>query len=207
MEYTGYVAPAQSAEVVYRGDVDTREFIAFWLSDGRLLAGMNVNVGGVTDAIEALIHSPEPIDVGQLCDPDVPLEELAARPARANSESTSAAGTGIGKMFTQGMSFARHLVTDRFAKGDPIPIDELPTGEGRVLQVDGQKAAVYRDKDGTVHAASATCTHMGCLVDWNSAEKTWDCPCHGSRFDRNGKVIQGPAKKDLKAIDVNSPKG
>ena len=59
------------------------------------------------------------------------------------------------------------------------------------------KVAVYRDADGKLHALSAVCPHLGCLVQWNDAEKTWDCPCHGSRFDKRGKVVNGPANSDL----------
>jgi Rieske Fe-S protein len=60
-----------------------------------------------------------------------------------------------------------------------------------------KKFAVYRDDDGALHIRSAVCPHLYCIVDWNSVEETWDCPCHGSRFDRYGKVINGPAAADL----------
>ena len=66
-------------------------------------------------------------------------------------------------------------------------------GEGKVMQVDGKKLAVYKDKVGKVTALSAICPHMGCTVHWNNAEESWDCPCHGSRFDISGSVIEGPA--------------
>jgi Rieske Fe-S protein len=62
--------------------------------------------------------------------------------------------------------------------------------------------AVYKDKAGKIHACSAVCTHMGCIVRWNNAEDTWDCPCHGSRFSVDGKVIHGPAVKDLKKLKL-----
>jgi len=75
---------------------------------------------------------------------------------------------------------------------------DVPPGEGRVLMIEGQNAGVFRDREGRVHAVNPTCTHMGCVAAWNSAEETWDCPCHGSRFDADGKVIHGPAVKDLK---------
>ena len=60
-----------------------------------------------------------------------------------------------------------------------------------------QAVAVYRDARGTVTKRSAVCTHMGCIVDWNGAERTWDCPCHGSRFKPDGAVIAGPAESPL----------
>ena len=59
------------------------------------------------------------------------------------------------------------------------------------------KVAVYRDEKGELHECSAVCPHLGCIVHWNATEKTWDCPCHGSRFDKLGKVINGPANRDL----------
>jgi Rieske Fe-S protein len=60
---------------------------------------------------------------------------------------------------------------------------------------------VYRDEDGQLHAVSARCTHLGCLVAFNAAERTWECPCHGSRFDVDGKVLQGPAVRPLDPRD------
>jgi Rieske Fe-S protein len=61
---------------------------------------------------------------------------------------------------------------------------------------------VYRDEDGAVHAVSPVCTHMGCTVTWNTAELTWDCPCHGSRFEATGEVIAGPAETGLAAVSA-----
>jgi len=63
--------------------------------------------------------------------------------------------------------------------------------------VNGEEVAAFRDENGVVHAVDPKCTHMGCHVNWNTAEQTWDCPCHGSRFDMRGVVIEGPATKDL----------
>ena len=70
-------------------------------------------------------------------------------------------------------------------------------GEGRVVSHRGRQVAVSRDPDGTLHAVSARCTHVGCIVSWNPAERSWDCPCHGSRFAPDGEVIQGPAVRPL----------
>lgn len=74
---------------------------------------------------------------------------------------------------------------------------DLKPGQGKVVELNGEKLAVHKDTGGKIHANSAVCTHMGCTVDWNGSESTWDCPCHGSRFDADGKVINGPATKDL----------
>ncbi len=91
---------------------------------------------------------------------------------------------------------------DRLTKPEAVPVSELAPGEAKVISADGQKVAAYRDEQGELHAVSAVCTHMGCVVDWNGAEKTWDCPCHGSRFDCEGQVIQGPAKRDLEVAQL-----
>ncbi|MEU7208583.1 FAD-dependent oxidoreductase [Streptomyces sp. NPDC044989] len=95
---------------------------------------------------------------------------------------------------------ARHFVGDRLR---PVPpVDALPPGEGAVVRAGGDRLAVYRDEAGTLHAVSARCTHLGCLVGFNAAERAWECPCHGSRFDTDGKVIEGPATKPLERRDI-----
>ncbi len=80
-------------------------------------------------------------------------------------------------------------------------IDDLSAGDGAVVRLDGEQLAVYRDESGTVHRLSARCAHMGCIVGWNADERTWDCPCHGSRYDALGAVIQGPATSGLARAD------
>jgi nucleotide-binding universal stress UspA family protein/nitrite reductase/ring-hydroxylating ferredoxin subunit len=76
-------------------------------------------------------------------------------------------------------------------------IDDLVPGHGGLVDVEGRRLAVYRAEDGTLIALSPRCQHMGCTVDWNDADRTWDCPCHGSRYAKDGTVIKGPAQKDL----------
>lgn len=78
----------------------------------------------------------------------------------------------------------------------------VAAGQGRVLDVGGEKVAVFRDDRGVAHAVSAYCTHRRCVVDWNGADRTWDCPCHGARFESDGRVIKGPAKEDLPPMPV-----
>jgi glycine/D-amino acid oxidase-like deaminating enzyme/nitrite reductase/ring-hydroxylating ferredoxin subunit len=80
---------------------------------------------------------------------------------------------------------------------DAKEFSEIKPGEGKTISLDGQKYAAYRDPQDNLHVVSAICTHLKCVVNWNSAEKSWDCPCHGSRFTVNGKVIEGPAIRDL----------
>jgi len=81
--------------------------------------------------------------------------------------------------------------------GDVSSPDEIAKDSGAVLRHGVTKVAVYRDPTGTLHERSAVCPHLGCIVAWNAAEKTWDCPCHGSRFDKFGEVINGPANRGL----------
>ncbi|MDF2435877.1 MAG: dependent oxidoreductase family protein [Bacteroidota bacterium] len=78
-------------------------------------------------------------------------------------------------------------------------LSDIRPGEGKVIEAHGEKLAVYKDELGTKHVCSAVCTHMKCVVNWNSAEKSWDCPCHGSRFNFDGVVIEGPALVNLPA--------
>ncbi len=87
-------------------------------------------------------------------------------------------------------------VTDRLRRAD-TRIDDLRPGEGGIVRVRGRKTAVYRDEQGKLHAHSPLCRHLYCLVGWNPAERSWDCPCHGSRYSAEGKVIQGPTTRDL----------
>jgi Rieske Fe-S protein len=80
-------------------------------------------------------------------------------------------------------------------------VADLAPGEGRVIGEGLAQRAVHRDDDGRLHAVSARCTHLGCIVRWNSAERTWDCPCHGSRFEPRGAVAYGPAVHPLQPHD------
>lgn len=91
----------------------------------------------------------------------------------------------------------RHLIGDRLKTLRPPSADTLAPGEGGICEWKGDKVAAYRDADGTVHAVSPVCTHVGCLVSFNPAETTWDCPCHGSRYTVDGEVIEGPALRNL----------
>ncbi len=94
---------------------------------------------------------------------------------------------------------ARHLIGDRLRPSHVDSLDDVSPGTGAVLRVSGQRCAVYRDDSGVLHGVSARCTHLGCIVHFNDAERAWECPCHGSRFDIDGSVLQGPANKPLEA--------
>ena len=90
---------------------------------------------------------------------------------------------------------------DLISPGEVDSVDEIKPGHGAVLRRGLHKVAAYRDDTGTIHERSAVCVHLGCIVNFNSKEKSWDCPCHGSRYDAHGKVFQGPANSDLPAIE------
>jgi glycine/D-amino acid oxidase-like deaminating enzyme/nitrite reductase/ring-hydroxylating ferredoxin subunit len=90
---------------------------------------------------------------------------------------------------------------DRVVHPQRGSIDELAAGEAVVDGLPLNPVAAYRDEAGVLHKVSAVCTHLACIVRWNNSERSWDCPCHGSRFDIDGRVLQGPAVKDLKRID------
>ena len=94
-----------------------------------------------------------------------------------------------------------YLIRDRFAGAEGRSLRAVQRGSGKVIEQDGQKVAAYRDEQGNLTLRSATCTHMGCIVAWNDAERTWDCPCHGSRFKPNGDVISGPAESPLPSVE------
>ncbi|MFI9122300.1 FAD-dependent oxidoreductase [Streptomyces bikiniensis] len=94
-------------------------------------------------------------------------------------------------------SVLKHFVGDRLRASHVDSVEDIAPGSGAVVRVGGRRCAVYRDESGTAHAVSARCTHLGCLVHFNDAERAWECPCHGSRFGTDGSVIQGPAVRPL----------
>jgi glycine/D-amino acid oxidase-like deaminating enzyme/nitrite reductase/ring-hydroxylating ferredoxin subunit len=90
-----------------------------------------------------------------------------------------------------------HFFADRLKERGTRPIEDLRPGEGAIVSAGGRKVAGHRDDEGALHAVSSRCTHLGCQVVWNAAERSWDCPCHGSRFDVDGEVLNGPAVDPL----------
>jgi glycine/D-amino acid oxidase-like deaminating enzyme/nitrite reductase/ring-hydroxylating ferredoxin subunit len=106
------------------------------------------------------------------------------------------------KLATENANVARHWFGDRIKHPQGGSFDDLKPGEAAVKHVGLGQVAGYRDEKGKLHAVSATCTHLGCIVAWNGAEKSWDCPCHGSRFDTEGRVLHGPAIRDLEQKDL-----
>ena len=93
-----------------------------------------------------------------------------------------------------------YMIKDRVARPEAESVREIKRGQGMIIGSRGKKRAVFRDRNGDLHQLSPVCTHLGCLVRWNPAESTWDCPCHGSRFKPTGEVIAGPAEEALAPI-------
>ncbi|HVE90799.1 MAG TPA: FAD-dependent oxidoreductase [Actinomycetota bacterium] len=109
----------------------------------------------------------------------------------------------ISDLVKENLNAAKRMVGDRLAELVAPSLDELKPGQAGVVRAPGGRAvAAVRGQDGSVKAVSPVCTHLGCIVGWNPAETTWDCPCHGSRFDSDGRVIQGPANRDLESVDL-----
>ena len=108
-------------------------------------------------------------------------------------------GAQIGAMASENLDVPVHMVGDRVASLVRSETGMQP-GEGRVVQHGAHAVALYCDEHGKNHEMSAVCPHMGCLVNWNSGEKSWDCPCHGSRFSAQGQLVNGPALENLKPM-------
>lgn len=109
---------------------------------------------------------------------------------------------GFMEFVKENADVAYHFVADRLSVEEVDSLKSLQPGTGEVVKFEGKKVAAYRDENGTLHTLSPTCTHAGCIVSFNSQEKSWDCPCHGARYDLNGDVITGPATKALAKIDM-----
>jgi glycine/D-amino acid oxidase-like deaminating enzyme/nitrite reductase/ring-hydroxylating ferredoxin subunit len=106
-----------------------------------------------------------------------------------------------------GLGVAKTWLQDQVSSAPRLDLDALNPGEGRVVQLGDKKVAVSRDPQGTLHAVSAECSHLGCVLGWNSGMATWDCPCHGSIFTADGVVVHGPAVKDLEQVPLTGQAG
>ncbi|MFC4557319.1 FAD-dependent oxidoreductase [Virgibacillus kekensis] len=96
---------------------------------------------------------------------------------------------------------AKHMVKGKLEYTNHN-VNDLEPDHATITRVKGKRTGVYKDKDGKLHALDTTCTHMGCEVNWNSGDRTWDCPCHGSRFSYTGEIVEGPAKRSLDKVDL-----
>lgn len=100
----------------------------------------------------------------------------------------------------ENVDYPYYLLRDWVAGGEGTSLKQLKKGQGKILGLNGKKVAAYRDDNGKVTLRSPVCTHLKCIVRWNNADKSWDCPCHGSRFKATGEVLAGPAERDLAEI-------
>lgn len=109
--------------------------------------------------------------------------------------------------FTNFVTHNADVVKQFFGKlfsGEKISqLAELAPGEGKMIKYEDHKIALYKSEKGALHAVSPTCTHLQCEVQWNTAEKSWDCPCHGARYDYTGKAVTGPADRDLEPVSIS----
>lgn len=124
-----------------------------------------------------------------------PYENLYT-PSRFESDPS------VKRFLKENANVAKHLIQGKL-ENPTKQVEDLQNDEGAVVKYNGKRRGAYKDENGKVTIVDTTCTHMGCEVEWNSGEKTWDCPCHGSRFAINGDVVEGPAEKPLKKISNN----
>lgn len=107
---------------------------------------------------------------------------------------------GGSKFLHMNLHVGREFIMDRIAARNAPSVDTLGIGEGGLVKHAGKTVAAYRDDDNQLHLFSATCPHLGCLLAWNAADRTWDCPCHGSRFHCTGEMRHGPAVRDMRRL-------
>jgi glycine/D-amino acid oxidase-like deaminating enzyme/nitrite reductase/ring-hydroxylating ferredoxin subunit len=120
-------------------------------------------------------------------------EELFT-PSRFNADPS------LRKVVTQNLQVAKDLIEGKLELPAKYP-EELGTDEGAAVTVNGKRAGAYKDEEGKLYIVDTTCRHMGCELEWNNGERTWDCPCHGSRYSYKGEVVEGPAEVPLKQIE------
>ncbi|WP_100012264.1 FAD-dependent oxidoreductase [Lentibacillus sediminis] len=116
------------------------------------------------------------------------------------SPSRFPADPSLRKFAKSNADVAKHMIKGKLEYTGNNP-KELAADDATVTRINGKRTGVYKDKENKLHMVDTTCTHMGCEVTWNSGDRTWDCPCHGSRFSYTGEVIEGPAKKPLPQVD------
>ncbi|SDH03311.1 Glycine/D-amino acid oxidase [Alteribacillus persepolensis] len=122
-----------------------------------------------------------------------PYQELFS-PARFYADPS------LKKFFIENADVAKHLIKGKVQLPN-TSYEDLKRDQGAVVLIDGKRKGAYKDQDGQMHIVDTTCTHVGCEVEWNHGDRTWDCPCHGSRFSYTGEVIEGPAEKPLQKED------
>ena len=187
----------QAREVVYRwsGQVlEPNDYIAFI---GRNPDGAENVYMASGDSGQGMTHGT----IAGMLLSDLVLEQPNPWTSLYDPSRVSLRARPIEEFAKENADVALRYAKDYVTLGDVASEAEIPRGEGRILRLGLKKVAAYRDANGDVHMRSAACTHLKCIVQWNSAERTWDCPCHGSRFDPYGAVVNGPAISDLAELD------
>ena len=110
---------------------------------------------------------------------------------------------GFTNFVKEAADVVKEFVSGKFSAEKIEGFSELAAGEAKVVKYEGEKIAMFKDANHKIHAVNPTCTHIHCAVAWNSAEQSWDCPCHGARYSCDGEVLTGPATKNLEVIDLN----
>lgn len=111
---------------------------------------------------------------------------------------------GFANFVKENADVVKEFVGKRLDRERIESLTEIAPGEGKLVKYEGKAIAIYKDESGNIHAVSTVCPHAKCSVGWNSAEKSWDCPCHGSRFTVDGEVLTGPARTGLEIVEVRN---
>lgn len=109
---------------------------------------------------------------------------------------------GFAAFVKENADVVKEFVVKRFTAEKIDGLSDLAMGEGKVVKLEGETVALYKDETGAVHALNPVCTHAKCIVAWNSSERTWDCPCHGARYSVDGEVLTGPARTALQKVEI-----
>ena len=110
---------------------------------------------------------------------------------------------GFSNFVKENVDVVKEFFKIRFSPADLTIFADIAPGEARLIKYEGESIALYKDIKGKLHAIDPVCPHAKCMVDWNSAEKSWDCPCHGSRFSYDGELLTGPARRGLDPIEIS----
>ena len=188
--YIGQISPdypdVYIASCYNKGGMTNGSFAAILISS--MIKERKTNTGGIISN-EALLYDIKNIKY------DKSIYQQLFNPSRGEISSN------IGSFLKSNMNVAKELIKSKLTSSGK-DVSELDYNEGAIIKKSGKKLAVFKDNDGKVYIHSAVCTHLGCDLEYNDAEKSFDCPCHGSRFSSKGKVIEGPAMLDLEKEEL-----
>jgi glycine/D-amino acid oxidase-like deaminating enzyme/nitrite reductase/ring-hydroxylating ferredoxin subunit len=181
-QWSGQIVETQDG-LPYIGETAERQFVATGFSGN----GMTFGTLGAMMAVDAFLKRKNPwADLF-----DVHRKKILG---------------GTWKFLNENKDYPYYMVRNWLGRAESKSLRSVKTDRGKIIHINGHKVAAYRNAHGKISIHSPVCTHLGCIVEWNGAEKTWDCPCHGSRFAATGEVLSGPAEKPLAKIDADSEK-